>query len=135
MEARKKQILERYGYLKREINMSYLGNPRMEQLKLEMANVIFDMELNDLTHQDYIEFRNKRNKLAHKKSLIEKVKTRKKTLKKGVFLLILGLLLILFGIGLTELTNGGIIFYGLIFFGISLIILGGLEIYAFKILK
>lgn len=135
MEARKKQILERYGYLKREMSMSYLGNPKMEQLKLEMAKVLFDMELNDLTKQDYIDYKNKRNQLAQKKSSVEKVKTRKQLLQKGVALITLGLILILLGIGLTELTNGSMIFYGLVLLGITLIILGGLEIYAFKILK
>ena len=135
MEAHKEKILERYGYLKRELAMSYLGHPRMEELKLEMAKVIFDMEVNDLKPEDYLDFKNKRKESAQKQAVTRKVEARKKTTKKAILFFALGLPTTLLGIGLSELTNGGIIFYGLIVVGIVLMGLGGVEVYANKMMK
>ena len=77
------------------------------------------MELNDLTQEDYNNFNKKRKKLEQNKLKIENNKAREKSLTKGIISISIGFLAILGGIVLTELTRGGIIFYGLVIVGLE----------------
>lgn len=135
MDAHKIKILERYGYLKHEMMMSYQGNPNLENLKLEMAKVTLDMELNDLTKQDYIDFKNQKNKQLQNKISQHNDKNSNQALLRSLLFFSAGVLLILLGVGLTEGTNGGMVFYGFILSGCVFIILGGLKVYEYKVLK
>ncbi len=135
MNADKREILERYGRLRQEMLTSYQGHPRMDELQLEMAKVLFDMDLNDLTKQDYADLKKEKYKSAQEKSRKEKSTSRNKTLNKGIVLTILGIALVLIGIGLSDFTSGSMIFYGLAFSGFALLILGAIEIYIYNKMK
>jgi len=135
MEARKKQLLERYSALRNEVAMNYLYPSKQEQLKLELAKVKFEMEMNDLTEADFNSFKSvKYQEDQTKRATANRIFTNR-ALRSGILFLVAGVAAILLAIGLTEGTNGSLVFYGIAFLGIFLIVKGGLELYAYKAMK
>lgn len=129
MESHKKKILERYGNLKYNITINPTSHPRMKEMQLEMAKTVLDMELNDLTQQDYLNFKKEQQQQSVKERSKEQESLKQKTLVKGIIFILAGFILMVLGIGFTEATSGSMIFYGLFFSGIALTVTGGFELY------
>ena len=135
MEAHKKQILERYGYLRHEMAMSYRSPSKQEQLKLEIAKVKFDMEINDLTEADFLNFKKERNEKDLNQRKTHLNKEANNALEKGIVFLVVGIAAIFLGIGLTDAMNGGLVFYGLVLTGILFLMKGGMELNLYRLIK
>jgi len=135
MELHKKKILERYGYLRHKMAMSYRSPSTQEKLKLEIAKVKFDMEMNDLTEADFLKFRTERNENEHNQHRTHLKKEADGALEKGIIFLVIGVISIIFGIGLSAASNGGIIFYGLVLCGILFLVKGGMELNLYRLMK
>ena len=116
------------------MNRNVVG-PHLEKLKLEMAKVNFDMEMNDLTESEFSAFKNKTYEKNHSKRKTENRKATNKALQKGILFIIAGVFEIFIAFGLTDVTNGSMIFYGMGLIGVFLIIKGGLELYLYQGLK
>jgi len=100
-----------------------------------MAKVTFDMEINDITKKDHIEFTRRKSDKANEQFNTQLKSGAKKALERGILFLVLGVLLTLAGIGPTEATHGGLVFYGLVLSGIAALVFGGLELSLYRELK
>lgn len=124
----KKVLFEQYRKLNAAINFPRGGKAYIEQKKRELEEVKKIMARNNLSHQDFIEYKNMQRYLSTADNLIAEEKEKEKSIQSDTIKIVIGAVLIFIGMGLTDAMNGKMIFYGAILGGIALIILGILGI-------
>ncbi len=121
-----KELLKRYGRLYR-IHHSNLNKISVEQ---EYESVKREMDRQSLNHQDYEEFERMEKYLQAADDLIREGEEKKVANNYGIIKIIVGMILLFLGIGLSADTS--FFFYGALLSGIGLIINGGMDIYFAK---
>jgi len=96
-------------------------------VKSQLEQAKQEMKRENLTHEDYVEFTKMEKYLATADGLIQEEEQKKATESSGVIKIVIGVLLLFLGIGLSADTP--FLFYGLIFSAIGLIVKGGMDLY------
>ena len=128
----KKQLLEAYGRLYNAVNMPAGFHPDIENKKKALEAIQKEMKRYNLSHKDYVEYKEMKRYLATANSLIESEANKEKSIQGDTIKIVIGAILFLLGISFTGMSNGKVLFYGLIIGGIGLVISGIIGINVMK---